>query len=356
MGAGFVVDVSKMAFSPDGSHLAFTADFDSNNEDALYVVPVDASTAPVRVSPIPPPTGNVTTFLWLSNTELVFAGDVLTQDVNGLWYVDVTVTDPALNNVELLSASLLSDGFDVVTSYVEQDDTGRVYFKSNHETDGVYRLYRVFTDGTGLEQVPGTAITVDASELGIAGWGISPDGARLAFGTSPFEGGIGQVYTLDLSQSTATQVTSFVGPPPASEAWGLNFSKISWSPDQTMLAYTGDWVLDVSDLDNVDHVFISDLVAGTTVRIMSPLYMDGLYTANECVFARDQSRLFVLGDMVYDGEVDIFITTDFVTAQQNPDLLRLLTPPREAESQATPSLTDFVGSSGAITTVYALID
>ena len=70
------------------SLLAFIADNESNNEYALLVVPVDGSSAPTRVSPIPPNNGDAKALVWLNTTTIAFAGDVLTDGIDGLWIDD----------------------------------------------------------------------------------------------------------------------------------------------------------------------------------------------------------------------------------------------------------------------------
>jgi WD40 repeat protein len=326
--AGFSVEIIRIQFSPDGLQVAFIGDVELNAENNVYVVPVDGSQAAKRVSPKPPTSGDAKTILWADNKTVVFTGDVVTNDVDGLWSVDVTAMQPS--PVELVPYSELASGADVVTAYPHMDAAGLVYFKSNYK-DSTYRLYRVQVNGMGLEQVPGTAI-MDGGELEIGGWGLSPDGKRLAFGTAQVADKNGQVYVVDVSQvATASAVTNFTGAPNAGKVAGISFGRIRWSPDQTLLTFTGDWKLAMDDVDNENSIYVAPVADTTAVRIARPASQDANFDAYSGRFSNDGMWLIIHGDMVSANEDDVFVTGDFTTADQMPANIQVVASPNNGD-------------------------
>ena len=88
---------------------------------------------------------------------------------------------------------------------------------------------------------------------------------------------------------------------------------IAWSPDQSMLALRANWEVVTND-PVVDHgACIIDIANQTATRVAQSVPGGDAYKA---LFSADNSRVYIRGDMAVDGEVEIFGTADFSTADQ----------------------------------------
>lgn len=325
--------IRELKISPDGMWVAFTADFDLAGADAAYVVPTDGTAAPKQVSPTPPANGDVKELVWAANSQdLVYAGDVVTDNIDGIWSVDTAAATPTA--VELVPAAMLNASQDVSTTIIQIDALAKVYFTADIDIDSLFRLYRVDLDGNNLEQVPGTGLTNGGGETGVGTWAISPDGLRLAFSSMSPDADLSQVYTMDIANPGGVAAVSAVQTAPISgETRGPEFFQpISWSPDQTMLAVAADWEVMTGDLDNEAGLFILP-ASGTAggVRITKPATTDANQDAYSGVFATDGSRVFIHGDLVGANEDDVCVTTDFTTADQDATTLSVVAAPNNGD-------------------------
>ena len=324
---GHFVDITRILFSPDGTQIAFFADIDSDGEAAVYVVPCDGSTPEKRVSQIPPNNGEAVKLAWVTNAILAYIGDMDTDGVNGIWSVDVAAGVPM--PTELVPSGSLSATQEIATGNLEVDSQDRIYFRSDHANDDLFQLFRVDPDGNNLVEVPGTAVLSGIAQASIAGYGISPDGKRLAFGTIPNDGEVGQVYVVDLGTGGNSMVTSFApGTPGAGDFWSAySFAPIRWSPDQKRIGFAGDWPLSAGDQDNEYAVFVATVADTNAVRITGPALQGNNQDAIDLLFSSDGCALFILGDLVENNDTELFVTEDFTTADQAATALRIVDSP-----------------------------
>jgi hypothetical protein len=262
-------------------------------------------------------------------TTLAFAGDCVTDQVNGVWSVDVLAAQPSAAIVELVPQSMLSPAQGVLAAHLDVDAQGRVYFSSDHGSDGLFQLFRVAPDGGNLEQVPGTLQMDGGAEDDVQSFALSPDGRTLAFATRPRSAGIGQVYTVDVTTGAgvATAVTSFTGTPDVAEVWSAGDNPIAWNAAQTMLAFTGDWKLTGSDVDDADAIFVASVADDAATRIALPTVLDPAYGAYKATFSSDGTRLFFQGFMVSEGENDLMVAERLDVADQDVRALQIVACP-----------------------------
>jgi Tol biopolymer transport system component len=303
---------SRLSWSPDGATIAFTANLDLSSSFVLYVVPSDGSAAPTAVSPAAATNQSVEYTVWVDNAHLVFNGDVVTNNVDCIWSVDVTAVTPS--PVELAPCSTFSTTQDVNPALRPMvDATGRVYFAGDyHAANQQFRVYRNTVDGMNLEQVPGTSIMVNSAEASTPTFGVSPAGDLLAF-TVATDVGLYNIYVLDLAQTTANAVTSFATPPATLDRGPDINTNLWFSPDGMIVATRSDW--DAPANDEFSLFVVPSDGSAAPVRIAAVAATGG--DVFEAVFSQDGQWLFFRGDLVVDNDNEVYGTTDFVTADQS---------------------------------------
>lgn len=314
----------QLAFSPDGAWLAFIADIEVNGQDRLYIVPSDGSSDPVALSP---DTGatllDVESFVWarsVSSTSgmVAYVGDLVTNGVQGVWTVDAIA---AAAPVEIVAQGELSEDADVA-DLLDFDAQGRVYFKGDFESDDLFRLYRADADGTDREMMPGTALIHGNGPASIGTFGLSPDGLRLAFSCESPDQGNYRVFTMDVTASAADVVSSITtGTSPGSEGPSF-FSLVAWSPDGTRLAVAADWTVDDSPDNSFSAFVLPSSGAPGGIRVLGAP-SDADRDVDRVAFSADSSRLFVLGDLTTDTDLELYAITLFEAADQDARVVRV---------------------------------
>ncbi len=323
--ASHEVATGLIAFSPDRARIAFVADIDSDNEFALYVVPSQGGAPPVRVSQVPPSNGRIHAYVWVDATTIAFIGEVTAPTVMSLWSVDVTASTPT--PLPLVPTSALTPMQGVARNQIQVDAQGRIYFRSKHASEELQRLYRVTSTGSGLEQVPGTTILHSGEEASVVAWGLSPDGAALAFAVEPTgDQTVGQVYVLPLSATEATAVTNFANVT-GNASYQAHEGAIAWDPLGQTIAFAGDWPMDATDVDGQDGVFTSPIASTSAQRVLRPSSTSPGAGALEVYFSTDGTKLYVLGDLSSADDVDLYITDDLTSTDQTATSLNITSVP-----------------------------
>ena len=252
-----------VAFSPDGSRVAFTADKNVDERFELFVAPVDGSAEPVAVSGTLADGGDVDVdeFAWSPDgRRLAFLADKLVDNTFELF-----VADPA-GGVEptKVSGTLVAQG--QVQGFAWSPDGTRLGLRASKDTTFFDELFVAQPDGaseplkvSGL--LPNFA-PVNSDPL----W--SPDSTRIAFSCDFLTNGVFEIFVVPADGR--------VGPIRASGA-SQAFSDIvnfKWSPDGTRLAFNMD-----KNLDNADEVFVAD-GAGVT----EPIRLSGAYATDTEAF------------------------------------------------------------------------
>lgn len=323
--ASHEVATGLITFSPDGTRIAFVADIDSDNAFALYVVPSQGGTPPVRVSQVPPSNDRIHAYAWVDATTIAFIGEVTAPTVMSSWSVDVSANTPT--PLPLVPTSSLTPMQGVARNQIQVDAQGRIYFRSKHASEELQRLYRVTSTGSGLEQVPGTTILHDGEEASVVAWGLSPDGAALAFAVEPTgDQTVGQVYVLPLNDTVATAVTSF--PNSAGNAsYHAHEGAIAWDPLGQLITFSGDWPMDATDVDGQEGVFSSPIADTSAQRLLRPSSTSPGAGAQEVYFSTDGTKLYVLGDLSSADDVDLYVTDDLTSTDQTATSLNITSVP-----------------------------
>lgn len=260
--------VEQVAVSPDGQWIAYVSDqFSGQNWGSLYVVPVDGSALPLRLSRQIHNNGvtnnrPVQSFQWSpDSTRLVYSSNqdapvdsffaneifLVNRDGSNERKINGTIRDPAI--VEITNPQWSPDGRFIVqevSSYsygIRQNTHGLNIYDTTITTPNSRRLFvpRVPSETTIIRNVR---------------W--SPDSRRISYMADQQIANVYRVYTIDVVNGDNTQVSEY----------GDFNSDSRWSPDGATLAY----------LDHPSAPFPADLVvsaaspgAGDTVlAFLSP--------------------------------------------------------------------------------------
>ncbi len=313
--ADAAVTFSEIAWSPDGTQLAYIADTLLDGEKLVFAAPADGTAAPALVSHNPNNAAqDAQTIVWTDNAHVVYRGDLVNDTVDNFYITDVTLPVPA--PVSLVPDNILVDGSEVRNT--AGFGGGKVYFKSNHE--GTFKLYRVDPDGQNLEIVPALAALTNGAGAAEGGtFAISPDGASIAFSADSPTAFLYQVYVAPLGGTATLQSNIAVNnPTPMSTRGPVGPNAIRWSGDGTMLGITADWPGNIGDLDNDNAGYIVPATgAAGGVRIWNVDVVANNQDVVEVAFTSDSSTFFALGDLRTNNNTEVFVTTDLATADQD---------------------------------------
>jgi len=311
------------SFSPDGNWVAFTWD-QGAAASRLYVVGVGGGT-PKVVSPAPGGADcDVTYYRWAppqgANQHIAFVGDVDTDGQYALWGVEVTGASPlATEIVSTAEASALG-----VQPSLGFDDANRVYFVSDFEQMGTFQLFRANLDGTGRDQVAGAALTNGGGEASVAAFGLNDAGTLLAISADAPAVGLYQVYVIDLAVGDPDRVSNVTSTAPfPGDFFGPDgYFPIVWAPEDDYLAVISDWPLDASELDDAYALYLLPTTNNGGERLVG-VPGDAGRDVVEAAFAPSGQQIFVRGDLVVDGDPELFLTENIWSVDVAPTSIRI---------------------------------
>lgn len=255
---------------------------------------------PVAVSPVDVP---VVRYAWAAAPAKRVAyqtagGDIFVRDIDDPGAVPIAIAPGTAHQPRPL----------------QFDAEGRVYFVTTMGGSGETRLYRASADGLTVEPVPGAqGFTHASGPADIGAIGMSADGDQLAFAVDSPDEGVDQVHVLDLSSDVATPVTSIAA---GAAAGPDDSSPIAWSPDGTRLAVAADWP--ATTATPIAGVWVIPTSGAGAVRIFAATAQNELIDVEAVAFASNSARLFVHGNVSFNGLNPALLTTaDLSTSDQD---------------------------------------
>ncbi len=170
--------VTEFALGPDGQRVVYLADAEVDGHFELYSVPIDRSTAPVKLNDPLVSWGNVSSFrISADSLRVVFLAD---SEANERFELYSVPADRGAAPVKLNGA--LATGGDVSSSFALSPDSTRVAYVADQATDQVFELYGVpIAGGSAPVRLSGTLVTGGDVETDPGALGITPDSARVLY-------------------------------------------------------------------------------------------------------------------------------------------------------------------------------
>jgi len=292
-------DVQGAWLSPDGAHVVYRADQDTDELFELYSAPTDGG-PPVKLNAPFVRGGDVELFAVQISPDsrwVVFVADGEVAWIRELYAVPIT-GGPV---VELNAARGRQVG--VIRFQISPDSTRVVY---ENDVQNASRLFSVPIGGGP------SAEFADAFGGSQSWWQISPDSTRVVYATDTPDDGIGLVlHGAPLAGGAAIPLHAL--PPPGGSA-GSNARIL---PDSSGVVYTGEL-----DTDDVPELYLSPLDATASTKLSGALVagggVPGLFLPSP-----DSARVVFLADAEVDGLVELYSVSllDLARTKLNPPLV-----------------------------------
>jgi Tol biopolymer transport system component len=320
--AGTTGKVTAVQFSPDAKKLAFIGDLTTAGVFDVYVVDLTAATpTPVKVTPARPG-GTATDYQpallsWSRGSKyLAFTADFQTNNEDSLYIVDTTAATPtavvAVSSTDI-AAPGTSGSHTGVLSNLAWTDADQLLFKANL-TSGAngYRLYRV--DANGMNRV---VLAKDAgdNEYEVGAFGLSPDGTTVAF-SAITTGSTYEVFKMPASGASApvnlfkSNGASYSAPTGRKPSF---LSPIWWSPDGNRIAFTADYGATSGKFEP----YTVAAAGGAPVRVAAMTNTSAGWIA----WAPDSSTIAFTAPQRVAGNIEVFRLVDATTPDQSSTLV-----------------------------------
>lgn len=184
----------------------------------------------------------------------------------------------------------------------------------------------VFVVDITTSTVPGAPIQISPLAPGVGDAGttagdlqFSPDNTKIAFIGDFLTDGVEELFVVDLSGPAPLTAVRVSGP---SIAAG-DITNYFWSPDSRWIAYQGD-----QETDGVTEIYVVDTTAPTptAVKVNGPMVTGGDVGADDFGFSADSTWLYYNADQEVDNSfylyiVDLTAPTPGIGVRVHPDLL-----------------------------------
>ena len=318
-------DVTEVSISPDGTKVAYVADADLDGAADAYVVSIDGGT-PRKVSPeraIANDTAlRVSTFSWSPDSKYIaVVADFTVDKKNEVFVTDTTVAQapvPVLAEAAIPALGTRSSVGANTSLRPFWASGGKVCFKGDMGvTAPNFRLFCVHPDGSGFGELP----NLPAAPALIGNYGISPDGATLAFSAdSVAQPGAYEIFTMPSDGSLPpTLITSGTLTAATGTNRGPNFTlPLLFSPDATLIAFVGDLAV-----DNRNELYVVPVAGGGEMRV-AVVGPDGDANRDVQAFAWSphSTALAFIGDHAADNDFELFFVPSVTMMDQTPVLVR----------------------------------
>ncbi|HEX6885179.1 MAG TPA: hypothetical protein VF530_17525 [Planctomycetota bacterium] len=292
-------DVQGAWFSPDGAHVVYRADQDTDEVFELYSAP-SAGGPPVKLS---------APFVRGGDVELF--GVQISPDSQWVVYI----ADAEVAWIRELYAVPITGGPVVELNAARGRAVGTIRFKISPDSSRV--VYENDVDGNRLFSVPigGGPSTefVDGFVGGSQGWlEISPDSTRVVYATDAPADGIGLVvHGAPLAGGLAIPLHAL----PAAGGGAGSFIRIL--PDSSGVVYQADL-----DAGGRLELYLSPLDATASTKLSGPLVAGGAVTGL-FVPSPDSARVAFLADAEVDGRQELYSVSlaDLARTKLNPPLV-----------------------------------
>jgi Tol biopolymer transport system component len=315
---------SDVVISPDGTKVAYIADSDTAGAYDAYVAPIAGGAAPVRVSPRAAASTllDAQSIAWSRDSVYVAAaGDFTVDSKNELYVTDTSAVAPT-PVAALAEATLPAPTGTVGVSTALRPiwtSGGKVCVKADLTgAPATFRLYCANANGTGFAE----PTHLPALPAQVGSYGLSPDGATIAFTADVTTPAAYEIYTMLADDSAAAaRITSGSITVAAATAFrGPSFNiPLIFSPDATNIAFAADIAT-----DNRYELYVVAANGATSEKRLAVVGAagDDKRDVQAIAWAPDSSTLAFVADHRADNDAELFRVANVTTTDQAPILVR----------------------------------
>ena len=297
-------------FVPDGSAVVYRADEETDGIDELFVVETGAPGYSTKLNETLVGGGDVLSSFVVTPTgsEVIYQADQTVDGVFELYLVDLT--NPGISTT---LSSPMPAGRDVLGEFVISPGGDKVAYLSDQNINDVFELYVVDLSTPGVSYKINRNPTSNGDVVA-SGFQFSPDGGALAYVADEDFNDLIEFYLVELAfPSISAKLNSPLVP------GGDLTTVFRFTPDGVRLLYLAD-----QDEDDVFEIYRVDVaVPGHTVKMNSPLIAGGSVQSSTLIMSESGLELVYLADQDVDEVVELFVvdmTMPGVSQKLNPTL------------------------------------
>ncbi|MBA1145775.1 PD40 domain-containing protein [Ectothiorhodospiraceae bacterium WFHF3C12] len=281
---GSTGDVTDMWWAPDGSRIAYTADQDTDGVYELYTSLPDG-TANVKISGTMQSNGDVHEVAWSPDSQrIAFSADADTDEVDEIFTVNPDGTGLAKVHPDLAANRTAGD-------FEWAPDGSFLIYVADQATDDKTQVYRAAPDGGSW-----AGLSPDAHQ-GSAGLAqIAPDSSRVVFRSNDDGDGVYDLFSVNADGSGVVQVS----PDPLNDG---SVRSYRWSPDGQYIAYWAD--VDSAN-GNAREVYVVGADGSGHTQVVPTLPGIGYTSYGEYEWSADGSRIVYAADERMAGTIELF--------------------------------------------------
>jgi hypothetical protein len=285
-------------WAPDGSRLAYIADWETNQVFELYTTTPDGNQDNVvKISD----TGNKDqsipwrnkreSFAWAPDfSKIAYRADSNTTTESTLYIADPTATTPSV----VVSAYY---GGQNVDEFAWAPNSSHLAYSTNDESLQV-GLYTVQPEGGYVKEVSGPFYNVKLWHIGYFAW--APDSSRLAYSADQNTEGLFELYTTfpdtDGNETPVSGAITYAG----LSSRTVNSREFLWSPDSNYIAYLS---YQQSYPYSIQNLFASKADGSSNVKLS---VMDQVTFVKKFAWSPDSSHVAYIGGQDAEGDYEIF--------------------------------------------------
>ncbi|NNF97980.1 MAG: hypothetical protein HKM93_01245 [Desulfobacteraceae bacterium] len=262
------VSTDAIAFSPDGKHMVYRADQDTDQVYELYLVDLTAPGASVKLNSPRVAGGDILGSAFSPDgSQVVYRADQDIDEMDELYLVDVSTPGTSTK----INSALAADAD--ITRFVISPDGRRIAYRADHDTDEVFELYLTDMSTPGTSVKLNSALTIGGNVYS-SGFTFSPDGSQVLYRADQDIDGTVELYLVDLTApGTSAKLNSALVADGDVSSHGLSFSH-----DSSHVVYCAD-----QDTDDIYEIYsVSVASPGVSTKLNQPLaegsevYMHGV--------------------------------------------------------------------------------
>jgi len=294
---GFAGDVSFFAIGPDGMRVVYSADQATDDVIELYSVPLDRSSAPVRLSGPMAANGDVLGVFRISpdGSRVIYRADQDADQVNELFGVplDGSAAPVRLNAPLVAGGDVQNFGFEI------SPDSTRVVYRADQTTDEVFELFSVALDGSGSPVQVNTTPVLGGDVLDFA---LSPDSSHIVYRADQASDEVYELFGVPLDGSAAPVRINgdLAAGGDVQGLFGLTAIPFRITGDSSRVVYMAD-----QTVNEQFQLFSRSIDGGGSSVLLSGTPPPGGDIRDQLLLTPDGTRAIYTGDQSTDGVIEL---------------------------------------------------